>query len=263
LFTAVQLKSIRREALDNLVRRELLYQESRKNGVTVPPPAVDAELASLKTRFANEIEFSSALESAHLSEGAIRRVVERGLAIRGYVDRQFAATVTVSEEEKKAYFRGHPELFTRPLRVRISHILVRTLGLDEKARKEARGKIAAIRERLRQGEPFDVLARASSECGSGAQGGDLGYFRRGEMARNVEEAALALRPGETSGIVEDHFGYHLIRLTNIKPEQSIAYGAAEKKIADYLRQEKALERANRYVEELRKSQRVEVSLPEE
>lgn len=259
LFTATMLREINREAADNLIRRELIYQESRKSGISVAATAVDDEMARLKTRFANEMEFSSALSSLHVSEASLRNIVERGIAVRTYIDRQFAGQSTVTDEEKKGYYWSHPDTFKRPLQVRISHILVRTDGMTGKARAEAEKKIEGIREKLGKGESFDALARAYSECGSKEQGGDLGFFRRGEMARVVEDAVMNLKVGETSGVVEDRFGLHLIRLTDRKPEQVIAYEAAEGKISEYLKQEKAMEKANRYAGDLRKKAQVEIN----
>jgi len=71
---------------------------------------------------------------------------------------------------------------------------------------EARDVLA----KLRSGEPFEDMARIFSKCPSSRQGGDLGKFPRGRMDENFEEAAFALKVGETSEPVRTRFGYHLI-----------------------------------------------------
>ena len=100
------------------------------------------------------------------------------------------------------------------VRLRARHIL---LGFPDQAseaqRDSVRDLLMQIRRRIESGEDFEVLARTySQDVGSGAQGGDLGFFGRGEMVAPFEEAAFALEPGGMSDIVESPFGLHLIRL---------------------------------------------------
>lgn len=85
-------------------------------------------------------------------------------------------------------------------RVRCAHILLRT-------EKEAN----AVLERLKKGEPFSKIAKNVSTCPSSKRGGDLGSFGRGEMVKEFEDVAFALKKGETSPVVKTQFGYHIIK----------------------------------------------------
>ena len=116
---------------------------------------------------------------------------------------------------------------------------------------EARKKIEMVRQRLRKGEDFAALAREFSQCPSSAKGGDLGYFKRGKMAKPFEEAAFGLKAGEVSDIVETRFGFHLIKLVDKKPEGTIRYEDVKEKIGQYLKREKVKNQVSLYVEELR------------
>lgn len=100
------------------------------------------------------------------------------------------------------------------VRVSASHIL---MGYPPQAtaaqRDSVRREMEAVLQRLSSGEDFGSLARnVSQDRGSGAQGGSLGEFGRGDMVKPFEDAAFALEPGETSGIVETPYGLHVIRL---------------------------------------------------
>lgn len=101
--------------------------------------------------------------------------------------------------------------------VRASHILLMYKGAlrssAQRSKDEARQAIEGIEEQLEGGADFGELARAHSDCPSGAEGGDLGFFGRNQMVGAFEEAAFGLTVGATSGIVETPFGYHLIRRT--------------------------------------------------
>ena len=89
--------------------------------------------------------------------------------------------------------------------VRASHILVET-------KEEA----AKIREDILNGKNFEDVAALVSMCPSGAQGGDLGYFRKGMMVKPFEDACFSMKKGDLSEPIETQFGWHLIKLTDIQ-----------------------------------------------
>jgi len=98
-----------------------------------------------------------------------------------------------------------------------SHILLMYAGSERssatRSKEEAESQIADIEQQLEGGADFAVLAREHSDCGSAQAGGDLGGFGRGQMVKGFEDAAFALNVGDTSGVVETPFGYHVIRRT--------------------------------------------------
>lgn len=101
--------------------------------------------------------------------------------------------------------------------VRASHILLMYQGSERstatRSQAEAQQQIAAIKQQLDGGADFADLARQHSDCPSGRQGGDLGAFGRGQMVKPFEESAFGMEVGQTSGVVETGFGYHIIRRT--------------------------------------------------
>ncbi len=94
--------------------------------------------------------------------------------------------------------------------IRASHILVST---DTRSKDDAKAETEALRQKINDGADFAEIARASSDCPSGAGGGDLGHFGRGVMVPEFEEAAFGLEVDGLSGLVETDFGYHLILRT--------------------------------------------------
>ncbi|TNF63838.1 MAG: parvulin peptidyl-prolyl isomerase [Deltaproteobacteria bacterium] len=98
-----------------------------------------------------------------------------------------------------------------------SHILLMYAGSERssatRSKEEAATQIADIEQQLQGGADFAALARRHSDCGSAQAGGDLGGFGRGQMVKGFEDAAFALNVGDTSGVVETPFGFHIIRRT--------------------------------------------------
>jgi parvulin-like peptidyl-prolyl isomerase len=131
---------------------------------------------------------------------------------------EIAKSVNVDEADARKYFEAHKAEFEQ---VRARHILIRVQGSPAAVRPgqkdlteaEALAKAQDLRKRIQAGEDFAGLARQESDdTGSGANGGDLGFFRRGQMVPSFEQAAFALQPGELSEPVKSPFGYHLIKV---------------------------------------------------
>jgi len=127
--------------------------------------------------------------------------------------------IAVSEDDLRRYYAENEKRYTAPEERRASHILVKADKDAPKAEREkARAKAETLLAEVRKNpQSFAELARKNSDDeGSAAKGGDLDYFGRGQMVKPFEDAAFALKAGETSGIVESDFGYHIIQVTGAR-----------------------------------------------
>ena len=262
-LTDSQIPEIKKEVLENLINRELLYQESQRKAIKVDEAAINEQVTTLKRRFPDEDEFKTALIKANLSEAGLKTQIKQGLAIQQLIDTYIAKKATVSDQEIKAFYESRLALFKQPEQVRASHILIKVEPQADGSQKAAaRKKIEKIQQRVQKGEDFAALAQELSQDPSSAKGGDLGYFGRGQMVRSFEQAAFALMPGEVSDIVETKFGYHLIKVIERKPETTIAFEDIKDRLGHYLKQEKVQKEVSLYVQKLKEKAKVERFLTE-
>jgi parvulin-like peptidyl-prolyl isomerase len=102
-----------------------------------------------------------------------------------------------------------------PGTVRASHILVSYKGVAQTSATRSKAEALKLAQdllaRAKKGEAFDALAKQYSDCPSAKEGGDLGFFRQGQMVPPFDKAAFSLKPGQMSDIVETQFGYHIIK----------------------------------------------------
>ena len=254
----LERSQIKKQVLENLIARELLYQESQKKGIKVDQKEIDEQLTALKGRFPSEVEFKNALGTMNLTEANLRFQFERDLAIRKLLDDQIGGKSVVSEKESRAYYDGNLESFKKPEQVRASHILIKVdPGADEAKKAEARTKIESVQAKLKNGEDFGALAKEYSEGPSGPKGGDLGFFGRGQMVKPFEETAFSMKPGQVSGMVETRFGYHLIMVSERTPESTLSYEQVKDRLEQYLKQQKVQEEIAAYVETLKSKAKIE------
>lgn len=253
-----QLAEIKDKVLNGLIDRELLYQESQKEGLKASKSEVDERISALKQRFPSEEEFKKTIEKLGLNEAGLRSQFEKELAIKALLDKKFAGKVTVTDQEMKKFYDENPDYFKTPERVRASHILVKVEpNASEADKAKARQKIEDVQKKVKKGEDFAALAKQYSDCPSSAKGGDLDYFQRGQMVGPFQDAAFAMNVGEVSDIVETQFGYHLIKVTDKKPAGTVSFEESKDKIKSYLEQQKMGEEVSQYAAQLKKTAKIQ------
>jgi peptidyl-prolyl cis-trans isomerase C len=259
--SADQQKEADKQALSQLVSAELLYQAGQKLEIKDIEKQVDDKLAQGKSKFANEEDFAKALKDLDMGEKELRDYTRRDLIISNFIEKSIAPKVAVSEEDAKKFYDQNADKFTKPESIKVSHILI---GVDAKAKddekKAAREKAEKLRKELAGGADFAALAKANSTCPSSQQGGDLGYFGKGQMVPAFEKAAFALKPGEVSDVVETQFGFHIIKMTGQKPAEKVEFKEVRQRIEDYLKNQKIGAAVNDYLVETRKTAKIELLL---
>jgi peptidyl-prolyl cis-trans isomerase D len=160
---------------------------------------------------------------------------------------------TVSDAEVEAYYREHAAEFEEPRRLRVAHVLVRVPPVGgSDAENSAKAKVEDVIKRARGGEDFAKLAREISEDkASAVQGGDLGFVAPGELVAPFEQAAFALKKGEVSDPVRTPFGYHAIRVLDVKEGGQTPLREVAPRIKETLATQKSEQAAQTRAEEVR------------
>ena len=129
----------------------------------------------------------------------------------------FRDQVEVTDLEIRNYYEYYIDTFKQPKEINARHILFRlSRKADQAEEKKVKKRAQAVLEKARQGKDFAALARKYSEAPTKAKGGDLGYFSAGRMVKPFDNAAFKLRKGEVSDLVRTNFGYHIIKVEDIK-----------------------------------------------
>lgn len=218
------LAGLQHNLIDQLTDRTLLLQEAHKRGITVTDDEVNAKIAELrKDRFPDDASFNKALQDAGITMAELRTEIREGLSVQKLM-KAVAGNIQVSDDQIAAYYQHNPTLFTHPEEIRASHILVKTEAQAE-----------AIEKQLKAGASFPKLAEQDSlDPGSKQSGGDLGWFKHGQMVPEFDKAAFALTDGQISQPIKTSFGYHVIERTGTRPAGTEPLAQVKDQIRDML-----------------------------
>ena len=241
------------EALEWIISIRLLAQDAQQQNIRVDKNEVDMVINTIKRRFPTEQEFLDALTKAELSIEQFTVNLTKELMVQKLLDQQVASQVKdVSDEEALQYYNDHGEEFLQDEQIRVHHILFKVSGTADPGKvTDVENRARRVLQRIKNGEEFEKLARQFSEDPSALKGGDIGFFSRGDMIKNFEDAAFALNPGEVSDLVRTPIGFHIIRMDESKKSQQVPFEQVKVQIKLRLKQENSNKLFEQYVEKLK------------
>jgi peptidyl-prolyl cis-trans isomerase C len=244
--------------INDMINRELMYQESVKKKMKVEPETIQEEFSAIQRQFPDQQQFEGWLASLNLTEKKLKEEISQRQGIRNLIEAEIAPKVKITESEARVFYTSNPNLFQRPEEVHAQHILIKVENeADERKKADARKKIQGLKKRLDSGEEFSAIAKSQSDCPSAQNNGDLGFFSRGRMVPAFENAAFELKPGQISQVVETQFGFHLIKVLEHRPAVSLKFEEVQDRISDELSNRQIYAEVLKYVEHLRKSAKIE------
>lgn len=252
-------EGLKKAILDELISAELLYQESKNANLGDLTKEIDAQFDNIKKGFENEDAFKKLLSDRGINEKDLKEDIKKGVYITTFLDKNVYNNIVVSVEDKNTEYEKNKEKLVMPDTIRASHVLARVAeGASDEDKKKAREKVEGVRQRALAGEDFAELAKANSEDGSAANGGDLGYFKKGDMVKPFEDAAFGLEQGGISDVVETQFGYHVIKLVDKKAAHTLTYSEVEKDIERFLTNKQKRDVLDKYIGDIKKNAKIEI-----
>jgi len=223
---AEEQSHLERELLDQMINSKLLLLAAQKD-TTIEvtskevETAVEDQLKKLKSEVSPEA-FEAQLKVEGLTESGLRKKYREQIKDQMVTDRLISSKlskVSVSTKEVKDFYETYKDSIPdQSEAIKLSHILME-IKPSQATLDSLKKKAEMVLELVKKGEDFTQLASLYSDDPSGKEGGDLGFFKRGDMIPKFEEAVFALNPGEVSDVVETEFGYHIIKVEERKDDR--------------------------------------------
>jgi len=239
-------------ALDELINRELQYQDAKAKDIKIEKEKIDAQLEKFKKRFKSEKEYKAALEKEKATEEQVRARIEKELLAQAAYTRNVTEPAKMSEPALKEYFEKNATKFKQPESAKLRIIST----TDEK-------KAQDILAKIKQGDDFGELAYGLSEDSYRVKSGDIGYIHQGRMLPEIDAVAFKLKVGEVSDIIKAENNWFIIKVEDKKPEQQMTFEETKAKLQKELEAERANELKKKWIDSLRAKAKIEILLKTE
>jgi peptidyl-prolyl cis-trans isomerase SurA len=219
-----------KDVLRGLIDQQLLLEKGKDLGITA-----DTELVKRldEMRKQMNLENMEDLEKAAQAQGVsyedFKQNLRNQIITQQVIGREVGSHLSITKEEEQKFYDEHKSELEQPETIRLSEILVSTQkpaagqnasnaqnasgGADEAQLTAAKAKAEDLLQQIRQGASFEDIAKKNSDGPSAAQGGDLGVFKRGTLAKELEDKTFAMRPGEVTDVIRTKQGFVILKVT--------------------------------------------------
>jgi len=258
---------------EELIRESLLeekFQQLVTDGIGVTPDEVQESFRYKNEKvkisyvvlkpedLAGKVDVSDADLAAYFEKNKAKYTVPEKRVVQ-YARLDFSALrqrAQVSEDDERADYNAHIDLYRVEDRVHVAHILFKTVGKTDAEVEEIRKKAEDVLQKVKHGGDFAALAKQYSDDTSKDSGGDIGWIARGQTVPEFEQAAFTLQPGTTSDLVKTQYGFHIIHVLERQVARTKTFDEVRPQIEGDLQEQRAEQLAdtlaNQISEEVRR-----------
>lgn len=250
---------MKKEAVDKMVIEKLLDEKVKEANIVITDEDATKQLQEIASQQQPPIsmeDLKALIEARGQTFDEVKGYIRKGLGYQKVIEAQFGDKIKVTDEDASKFYTENQKQYENPEQIKASHILISFDSKDPNvdpniAKAAAKAKADDLLKQIREGADFAALAQSNSSCPSAKNGGDLGFFSRGQMVGPFEDAAFGLKIGQVSEVVETRFGYHIIKVTDHKDANTVPFEQVKADIIKQLEETKKGEIANKYIESLK------------
>ena len=202
-----------KNALRNLIDESLLVQRGKDMGVSVEADVIK-QLDQI--RIQNKLPGMDELEKAVTSEGMnwedFKNNIRNRLLTQKVIGQEVGSHINISDDEVQKYYEAHKTEFVRPEQVALREIQVSTQGKSADELPALKKKAETALKRVQDGEDFGEIAKRYSDSSTKDQGGYLGTYKRGELAKELEDKVFAMKRNQLTDVLETKQGYLILQV---------------------------------------------------
>lgn len=242
----------RKNALRDLIDQSLLVQRCKDMGISVETEVIK-QLDQI--RIQNKIADMDALEKAVTSQGLnwedFKNNIRNHICSQKVIGQEVGSHITVPESEARKFYDAHKGDFIGPESVALAEIVVSTEGKKDSELPDLKKKAETALKRVNDGENFDDIAKRMSDGSTKEQGGYLGVYKRGELAKPIEDKVFSMKRHELSDVMETKQGYLILKVLEHYDEGQQAFEKVKDRIMNQLYEERMQPALKDYLKTLR------------
>ena len=250
-----------KDVLRGLIDRQLLLEKGKDLGITA-----DTELIKRLDEMRKQMKLDSMddLEKAAQAQGVsfedFKDNLRTEIITQQVIQREVGSRINISKDEEKKFYDTHQSDLARPEAVKLSEILISTeqAGNDQAKIDAAKAKADEVLKQIRAGGNFEDTAKKESQDPSGAQGGDLGYFERGKMAKQLEDTTFGMQKGQISDVIRTKQGFVILKITDHVTPGIPAFNEIEPRLQEAVYMQKLQPTLRDYLKKLREDAFIDI-----
>jgi peptidyl-prolyl cis-trans isomerase SurA len=255
-----------KDVLRDLIDQQLLLDKGKDLGITA-----DTELIKRLDEMRKDMHMDSMedLEKAATSQGIsyedFKQNLKNQIITQQVISREVGSRMNVSKEELQQFYDEHKSQMEQPEQIRLSELLIaekkdKAPPADEQQELAlARAKADDLLGQIHKGAAFDEIAKKNSDGPTAAQGGDLGYFKRATLAKELEDKTFAMKPGEVSEVIQTKQGFVILKVTEHQQAGVPPLSAIEPKVQEAIYMQKLQPALRAYLQKLREDAYIKVA----
>jgi peptidyl-prolyl cis-trans isomerase SurA len=252
-YTGKRLENKMLEAEDvvltQLIDEKLILSEAKRQGIEATGKEIELRLKNVKNRFGTEKEFRGALAEQNISLTELRDSFKSDIIKSKLIHKVVGLKVIIAPSEVNRYYDEHIDEFMEPKKARVFNILIKNKPEEKGTALFLANK---IKETIKSGGDFKELAKEYSEGPNAKEGGDLGTVKKGEMIEELDDAIFSLEIGEVSNVIESPLGYHIVKVTEKKPEKTTEFDIVKQDIEGLIFREKIDDKVKKWLKGLKR-----------
>jgi peptidyl-prolyl cis-trans isomerase SurA len=255
-----------KDVLRDLIDQQLLLEKGKDLGITA-----DTELVKKLDEMRKQMNLESMddLEKAAQAQGVsfedFKQNMRNQIITQQVIGKEVGSKMSISKEDEQKFYDEHKSELERPEEIRLSEILVSTEkktsddATDDSQRVQtAEAKAQDLLSQIRKGASFEDIAKKDSEGPSAAQGGDLGYFKRGMLAKELEDKTFAMKAGEVSEAIRTKQGFVILKVVEHHDAGIPPLSEIEPRIQDALYMQRLQPALRAYLQKLREEAYIDI-----
>ena len=254
-----------KDALRDLIDQQLLLEKGKDMGITAETELVK-KLDEMRKQMNLETldDLEKAAEAQGVSYEDFKQNLRNQIITQQVIGREVGQRLNITKEDEQAYYNEHKDDFARPEQIRLSEILIST---DKKANdgrsesqilSDAQAKANDVVAQIKNGAKFEDLAKKDSDGPGAADGGDLGLFKRGVLAKELEDMTFGMKAGATSDVIRTKQGFIILKVTEHQEAGIPPLNQIEQRVQDMVYMRKVQPALREYLTKLREDAFIEI-----
>jgi len=250
-----------KDVLRGLIDRELLLQKGKDLDITAAAELIkklDEMRKQMKLASMDDLE--KAAEAQGISFEDFKQNMRTEIITQQVIQREVGGRINVGKDEEQKFYEQHKSDMERPEAVKLSEILVSTepAGDDPQKLAAAEAKANDLLKQIRAGASFEDIAKKQSQGLSAAEGGELGYFERGKLAKQLEDVTFAMKKDQVSDVIRTKQGFVILKVTDHQSAGIPSFAEIEPRLQEAVYMQKLQPALREYLTKLREDAFIDV-----